>query len=80
MALAPSRSGTVRRSPPEASYFRGNWNLTPIILQRIAHDSQIMVDKLATLPRTKIGEPFGRLDAERMRGIDRALLLVVGVI
>jgi len=42
--------------------------------------SQIMVDKIATLPRTKISEPFGRLDAERMKAIDRALLLVVGVI
>jgi len=42
--------------------------------------SQVMVDKLATLPRTKISEPFGRLDAERMKAIDRALLLVIGVI
>jgi len=42
--------------------------------------SQVMVDKLSTLPRTKISEPFGSLDAERMKAIDRALLLVVGVI
>jgi len=42
--------------------------------------SQIMTDKLATLPRGKIGPPFGRLDDERMRAVDRALLLVVGVI
>jgi len=42
--------------------------------------SQIMVDKLSTLPRTKISEPFGRLDEERMKAVDRALLLVVGVI
>ena len=42
--------------------------------------SQVMVDKLSTLPRTKISEPFGRLDGERMKAIDRALLLVVGVI
>jgi mRNA interferase MazF len=42
--------------------------------------SQIMVDKLSTLPRTKISEPFGRLDEERMKMVDRALLLVVGVI
>jgi mRNA interferase MazF len=42
--------------------------------------SQVMVDKLATLPRTKISEPFGHLDAERMKAIDRTLLLVVGVI
>ena len=34
--------------------------------------SQVMVDKLSTLPRTKISEPFGRLDDERMKAIDRA--------
>jgi len=42
--------------------------------------SQVMVDKLSTLPRTKISESFGHLDDERMKAIDRALLLVVGVI
>lgn len=42
--------------------------------------SQVMVDKLMTLARTKISEPFGQLENERMRAIDRALLLVVGVI
>lgn len=42
--------------------------------------SQVMVDKLSTLPRRKISEPFGRLDDERMKAVDRALLLVIGVI
>ncbi len=42
--------------------------------------SQVMVDKLSTLPRNKISEPFGRLDEERMKMVDRALLLVVGLI
>jgi mRNA interferase MazF len=42
--------------------------------------SQIMTDKLATLPRTKVGPPFGRLDGERMRAVERALLLVMGAI
>lgn len=42
--------------------------------------SQIMVDKLSTLPRSKISEPFGYLGNERMKAIDKALLLVVGVI
>src|SRR3546814_5026557 len=39
--------------------------------------SQVMVDKLSTLPRSKISKPFGRLDDERMKAVDRALLLVV---
>ena len=42
--------------------------------------SQVMVDKLSTLPRARISAPFGRLDDERMRAISRALLLVVGAI
>lgn len=42
--------------------------------------SQVMVDKLSTLPRSKISGPFGRLDEERMKAVDRALLLIIGVI
>ena len=42
--------------------------------------SQVMVDKPATLPRAKVGDPFGRLDDERMKAVDRALLLVAGLI
>lgn len=42
--------------------------------------SQIMVDKLATLPRMKLGEPIGRLDDEHLKQVDLALLLVVGII
>lgn len=42
--------------------------------------SQVMADKLSTLPCSKISEPFGRLDDERMKAVDRALLLVVGLI
>jgi mRNA interferase MazF len=42
--------------------------------------SQVMADKIATLPRSKISEPCGRLDEERMKAVDRALLLVIGVI
>lgn len=42
--------------------------------------SQVMVDKLSTLPRARLSEPFGRLDAERMKMVERALLLVVGMI
>jgi mRNA interferase MazF len=42
--------------------------------------SQVMVDKISTLPRAKVSESFGRLDDERMKAVDRALLLVVGLI
>ncbi len=42
--------------------------------------SQVMVDKLSTLPRAKISQALGRLDDEGMNAIDRALLWVLGVI
>lgn len=46
----------------------------------LRHVSQVMVDKLSTLPRSKVGDTFGRLEDEKMRAVDRALLLVIGVI
>lgn len=42
--------------------------------------SQVMTDKISTLPRAKVSAPFGHLDDERMKAVDRALLLVIGVI
>lgn len=42
--------------------------------------SQVMVDKISTLPSNKISAPFGRLESERMKAVERALLLVVGLI
>lgn len=42
--------------------------------------SQVMVDKLMTLPRSKVSAAFGHLEDERMRAVDKALLLVIGVI
>jgi len=42
--------------------------------------SQVMTDKISTLPRTKVSAPFGQLDDERMKAVDRALLLTIGVI
>ncbi len=42
--------------------------------------SQVMVDKLSTLPRSKVGETFGLLEVEKMRAVDRDMMLVIGVI
>lgn len=42
--------------------------------------SQIMVDKLSTLPCARLSEPFDRLDEERMKKVEQALPLVVGLI
>lgn len=41
--------------------------------------SQIMVDKAQTIPREKLGEPFGRLEGEAMLAVTRALALFLGI-
>jgi mRNA interferase MazF len=41
--------------------------------------SQVMVDKVSTFPRSKVGTAFGHLDVESLRKVDRALLLVLGL-
>ena len=40
--------------------------------------SQVMADKCATLPRSKIGEVFGHLDAHDMDRVNRALAVFLG--
>lgn len=41
--------------------------------------SQIMIDKAQTIPREKLGEPFGRLEDDRMLAVTRALALFLGI-
>lgn len=40
--------------------------------------SQIMVDKAMSVPRGKVGEPFGRLDDETVLAVSRSLALFLG--
>jgi len=37
--------------------------------------SQVMIDKAVSVPREKLGMPFGRLDEETMRQVSRALVV-----
>ena len=41
--------------------------------------SQIMVDKVLTVPRTRIGPTIGRLDDETILRLNRTLAFVVGL-
>lgn len=41
--------------------------------------SQIMIDKLMTLPREKVGEPFGRASDEAMLMVTRNLMVFLGI-
>ena len=40
--------------------------------------SQIMVDKTHTVPREKLGDPFGKLNDEAMLAVNRALAVFLG--
>jgi mRNA interferase MazF len=41
--------------------------------------SQVMIDKAATVPRTKIGQRIGRVDTGTMRAVDTALTGFLGL-
>lgn len=41
--------------------------------------SQIMADKAHTIPRDKAGEPFGRIDAQALTAVNRALAVLLGL-
>jgi mRNA interferase MazF len=41
--------------------------------------SQIMVDKIMTVRRERVGEPFGRLDDETMLALNRSIALFLGL-
>ena len=44
----------------------------------LARVSQIMVDKILTLPRGKLGKPIGRVDDDLMLRVSRALSVWLG--
>jgi mRNA interferase MazF len=52
--------------------------VNPTELNGLAKPSQIMVDKLQSIAREKIGEVFGRLDDETMLAVNRALAVFLG--
>ena len=39
--------------------------------------SEIMVEKVAAIPRSQVGDPIGRADPATLREVDRALLLLL---
>ena len=52
----------------------------PSAANGLRQTSQVMLDKLSTLPCSKVGETFGQLEVEKMRAVDRATMLVIGLI
>jgi mRNA interferase MazF len=41
--------------------------------------SRLMVDKITTVPKSKIGSPLGRLDDEGMVRLNRAIIVFLGL-
>ena len=53
--------------------------LTPDAGNGLVRPSQIMVDKISTIARDKVGEPFGRLSEAAMAEVTRLLAVFLGL-
>lgn len=63
--------------PTEAPLFR--LRVEPDGLNGLREPSSLMVDKLTTVPRSKIGTHVGRLSDEEMVRLGRAVLVFLGL-
>jgi mRNA interferase MazF len=46
----------------------------------LRHPSSIMIEKIGTLPREKVGAPFGRLSDPDLTAVNRALAIFLGIV
>ena len=53
--------------------------IQPTAINALAATSQVMADKLVTVPRTKVGPSIGRVTLAQLREIERAMAFVVGL-
>lgn len=63
--------------PTEAPLFR--LRIEPDEVNGLREPCSLMVDKLTTVPRPKLGERIGRLSDEQMVALARALLVFLGL-
>lgn len=61
----------------EAPLFR--LSVTPSDRNGLRSGSQLMVDKLATVSKERLGKRIGRLDDERVVRLNHAMLVVLGL-
>ena len=61
----------------EAPLFR--LPVTPNERNGLGSVSRLMVDKITTVPKERLGEPIGRLDDEDVVWLNRAILVFLGV-
>lgn len=55
-------------------------SVEPNVTNGLHKTSQIMADKVQTVPREKIGEVFGHMAEEDMLAVSRALAVFLGVV
>lgn len=53
--------------------------VAPSIGNGLRQSSRLMIDKLSTLPKSKLGARIGRLDAEDMARLERAIIVFLGL-
>ena len=63
--------------PTDAPLFR--LLVQPSDLNRLRAPSRLMVDKVTTVPKTKIGDQVGRLGDEDLVRLNRAVLVFLGL-
>jgi mRNA interferase MazF len=63
--------------PTEAPLFR--IRIEPNEVNGLHDVSSLMVDKITTIPRSKVGERLGRLSDEQMVALGRAVLVFCGL-
>ena len=63
--------------PTEAPLFRRR--IQPDDANGLREASSLMVDKITTVPRSKLGEHIGRLSDEEMVRLGRAILVFLGL-
>lgn len=54
--------------------------VTPSEQNRLRAESRLMVDKITTVPKERLGERIGRLDEEATTRLNRAILLFLGLV
>jgi len=64
-------------NPAEAPLFR--LPVVPSAENGLRSESRMLVDKITTVPRTKIGSRIGRLADEDMVRLNRAILVFLGI-
>jgi mRNA interferase MazF len=55
-------------------------NISPSVANGLREPSQLMIDKVTSIPRTKVGERLGQLSDREVAVVDASLLQFLGLI